>query len=371
MKNESMSIRDYMPESDLSRASTIPAQWYLEPEMLQREKRTIFWETWQPVCRPEFVAKPGDYFAGDVQGEPILVVRGEDGQLRAFFNVCRHRAGPVAVGAGNRKSLQCRYHGWTYSLDGKLLAQPDFEEVRNWEKSEVALPQIAVRNWGPYVWVNLSENPISLEEIVGKIPTEISRAGMNWGKMQFVERRDYTIACNWKVYVDNYLEGYHIPMVHPGLFKELDYENYRVNTFRYSSSQDAPIRSDKKVLASGERQYSGIEEGKEALYYWIFPNFMISIYPDHFHTSIVLPLDENKTLTVFEWFFQSNATTEEQTSNGRTIEFTEEVQQQDIAICEAVQRGLRSRSYNQGRYSVKRENGVHHFHGLLHEFLTR
>jgi choline monooxygenase len=250
-------------------------------------------------------------------------------------------------------------------LDGKLLAQPEFEGVKDWDKSGISLPAYAVETWGPLVFVHLGTNPLPVLDLFGNIPSEIEANGFKLDDLEFLQRRDYVIQCNWKVYVDNYLEGYHIPIVHPGLFKELDYERYRVNTFRYHSSQDAPIRPAQN--AETERRYADAKT--DALYYWIFPNLMISVYPDHLHSTIVVPLSPDQTLTRFEWFFRKLQTAQEREAAQKTMEFTNEVQQQDITICEAVQRGLQSRTYHQGRYSVKRENGVHHFHLLLDEFL--
>src|SRR5262249_38491331 len=226
-----MKPENFDPKTDLSRAQTIPSNWYTDPAMLEAEKRSIFWRTWQPVGRIDMVMRAGDYFACEVLGEPLVVTRGTDNVLRALSNVCRHRAGPVAVGRGNRKSLQCRYHGWTYTLDGKLFAQPEFEGVQDWNKSEICLPQVQVATWGPFVFVNLDPKAPPLTEILGDIPRETQKAGFDLENMRFLERRDYIVNCNWKVYVDNYLEGYHIPIAHPGLFRELDYENYRVETF--------------------------------------------------------------------------------------------------------------------------------------------
>jgi choline monooxygenase len=189
--------------------------------------------------------------------------------------------------------------------------------------------------------------------------------------MQFLERRDYTVNCNWKVYIDNYLEGYHIPVVHPGLFREIDYEQYRVDTFRYYSSSFAPIRPLKNGDVIGrDRRYVRSETESKALYYWIFPNFMINIYPDNLQANIILPAGSDQTITIFEWFFREPGTPEGWESMQQSIAFSDQIQKEDIEICEMTQRGLRSRTYQQGRYSVKRENGVHHFHRLLYEFLT-
>jgi choline monooxygenase len=366
-----MELSDFTPTLDLSRASTLPARWYIEPDFLELEKDKIFWRTWQPVGRLDMVLRPGDYFAAEVVGEPIVVTRGLDGVLRAFSNVCRHRAGMLAVGRGNRKSLQCRYHGWTYGLDGRLLSQPEFEGVNDWNKNEICLPPIKVDTWGPFVFVNLDPGSPALREVLGHIPNEVEQVGFDLERMRPVERRDYVVNCNWKVYVDNYLEGYHVPIAHPGLFRELDYEQYRVDVFRYYSSQYAPIRPARAGELQGrDRRYIRTETESRALYYWIFPNFMVNLYPDNLSSNIILPLGSDQTLTIFEWFFTEPGTGEGWESVQQTIAFSDEIQREDIEICEAVQRGLRSRTYRQGRYSVKRENGVHHFHQLVHKFLT-
>ncbi len=275
-----MKLNDFAPVMGLSRASTLPARWYVEPEFLELEKDKIFWRTWQPVGHLDMVLRPGDYFAAEVLGEPVVVTRGLDGTLRAFSNVCRHRAGTLAVGMGNRKSLQCRYHGWTYGLDGRLLSQPEFEGVNDWHKNEICLPSVKVDAGGPFVFVNLDPHSPALCEVLGNIPNEVEQSGFDLKNMRSVERRDYIVNCNWKVYVDNYLEGYHVPIAHPGLFRELDYEQYRVDTCRYYSSQYAPIRPARAGEIQGrDRRYIRTEAESQALYYWIFPNFMVNLYP--------------------------------------------------------------------------------------------
>jgi choline monooxygenase len=292
-----------------------------------------------------------------------VVTRAADGVLRAMSNVCRHRAAVVASGKGPAPALRCPYHAWTYSLDGHLLGQPEFEGVEDCDKTRMGLPQYRAEEWGPYVFVTLDPHAPPLKEVLGAIPNEIGRTGCSFGDLRFSERRDYVIECNWKVYVDNYLEGYHLPAAHPSLFRELDYARYRVDTFRYYSSQHAPIRP--KSGAAG-RRYQFPNEGPDALYYWIFPNFTLNVYPDNLSANIILPLAPGRTVTIFEWFSYGAAAV-----SPDTIAFSDEIQQEDIRICESVQKGLRSRSYHNGRFSVKRENGVHHFHLLLHEFLSR
>ena len=361
-----MTIERYAFNPDLSAASTPPASWYLDPAALDHEKKAIFGSTWQLVGHTDQVREPGDYFTCTVSEEPLVVARGGDGIVRAFSNVCRHRAGPVARGGGNRKSLQCAYHGWTYGMDGALLTTPEFEGVVCFEKKDVRLPPVRVDTWAAFVFVNLSSAGPGLREVLGDIPAQTNH--LSFDHLRLYKKIDYEVQCNWKVYVDNYLEGYHIPLVHPGLFRELDYAAYRVETAEYSSKQHAPIRRRANEESLYRRNLKPDVE-PEALYYWLFPNLMLNLYPDNLQTNVILPLSHDRTLTRFEWFVSDEHRPGLEEELARSLEFSDEVQQEDIEICEAVQRGLRSNTYQSGRYSVSRENGLHHFHGLLSRFL--
>jgi choline monooxygenase len=341
-----VTLERYEFNPDLSGASTPPASWYLDPAALDREKRAIFGSTWQLAGHTDQVREPGDYFTCTVSEEPLVVARGGDGVVR--------------------KSLQCGYHGWTYGMDGALLTTPEFEGVAGFERKGVCLPAVRVDTWAAFVFVNLSPAGPGLGEVLGDIPAQTNHLSLD--HMRLYKKVDYEVACNWKVYVDNYLEGYHIPLVHPGLFRELDYAAYRVETALYSSKQHAPIRrraSDDSLY----RRNLTPEAEPEALYYWLFPNLMLNLYPDNLQTNVILPLGHDRTLTRFEWFVSDEHRPGLEEELARSLEFSDEIQREDIEICEAVQRGLRSNTYRSGRYSVARENGLHHFHGLLSRFL--
>lgn len=348
----------------LARARTPPSRWYTDPRVLEEEKEKVFSRTWQLVGRAEQVAEAGDYFTATVADEPVVVARGGDGELRAFSNVCRHRAGPVAEGCGRRRAFQCGYHGWTYALDGRLLGTPEFDGVECFTKEANGLPQFKAETWGGLVFVNINPGCAPLAEALEDLPDHAQLSALVGARL--AARKDWHIDCNWKVYVDNYLEGYHIPIVHPSLNRELDYAKYRTETRRYYSIQHSPI---KRVESARLRQGEG-GGGGEAQFFWLFPNLMLNVYPDNYSTNLIVPLGPERTLTVFEWYFHDPDREEVQEKLRRTIEFSDEIQIEDIKICEAVQRGLRSRAYESGRLSVKRENGVHHFHGLLAEFLA-
>jgi len=312
------------------------------------------------------IADPETYFTADVAGEPVLVIRDKQGALRAFSNVCRHRAGPIALGSGCKNVMRCQYHGWTYALDGRLIGTPDVEGVEFFDRSTMGMVPLKLETWGDLIFVNFDVNALPLSDYLGKIPEQAK--GFQFEGLQLAERRDYVIACNWKVYVDNYLEGYHIPIAHPGLMREIDYAQYRTDTYRYYSQQFAPIRAMKKD--DGEERFYAPGTGlQEALYFWVFPNLMLNIYPDNISTNVIVPLSHDKTLTIFEWFFHDVNSQKTKERIAKAVAFSDEVQQEDILLCENVQKGLRSATYDRGRYSVKRENGVHHFHMLLAEFL--
>jgi choline monooxygenase len=358
-------------------AQTLASRFYIDPSILEIERAKIFRRTWQLVGTLQqacgevngvqrTIADPETFFTAEVAGEPVVVVRDKQGTLRGFSNVCRHRAGPIAQGSGCKNVLRCGYHGWTYALDGRLIGTPDVEGVEFFDRSMMGMVPLRVETWEQFIFVNFEPQAVPLTEYLGQIPTQ-SR-GFEFAGLEFAERRDYVIDCNWKVYVDNYLEGYHIPIAHPSLMREIDYSQYRTETFRYYSQQFAPIRAMQRE-DSGDRLYKPGSGKQDALYFWIFPNLMVNIYPDNVSTNLIVPLSPDKTLTIFEWFFHDAKSPKLQERVKSAVEFSDQVQHEDIGLCESVQRGLRSATYDRGRYSVRRENGVHHFHMLLREFL--
>ena len=350
-------------DADIRRAATIPARLYFDPVYLALEQEKVFGRCWQPVGRVEQLSASGDFITAEIGEESIVVTRDGD-TLRAFHNICLHRAGPVAEGCGRRQTMQCRYHGWTYHLDGSLLRAPEMEDAEGFTPESMHLLPLQVATWGPLVLVNLDLKAPPLGDFIGEIDETAARFDI--ATMRYVGGKSWTVECNWKVYVDNYLEGYHIPVVHPGLHKEIDYDQYRVELHRWFSLQHAPIRSGR----GGNRQYQAAPGQEDASYYWIFPNLMLNIYLGQMQTNVVIPRGPDRCEVVFEWFAHRDPA--ELTADPawtRLLAFSDEIQEEDIEICQRVQKNLKSRSYDRGRYSPKRENGVHHFHSLLHECL--
>jgi choline monooxygenase len=348
-------MTDYQFDPRLAFARTLPSRYYFDKDVLDAENRNVFARTWQLAGHADRVRDPGQFFTTTIANEPVLVVRGSDGVLRAMSNVCRHRAGPVATGEGKRPVLQCGYHGWTYSLDGSLLQTPEMSGVECFERDDFSLPQFRVEIWNELVFVNLGTAAAPLAEFLGDLVARL--APRNYAGYRLAARKEWSLDCNWKVYVDNYLEGYHIPIVHPGLFREIDYPNYRTETKANYSIQVAPLKRPDRIRVN--------EAGGDIDYFWIWPNLMLNVYPDNFSTNLIIPVSPTETITVFEWFFENQSDPGVRKLLADTVAFSDEIQLEDIAICETVQKNLSSSTYSQGRYSVARENGVHHFHGML------
>jgi choline monooxygenase len=352
-------------DRDIARAFTLPASLYFNSDTYAEERTKIFSSTWQVVGHVRQAAHPGDYFTFDLIGEPLLIVRGDDGHLRCFYNVCRHRAGNPASGGGNRKLFRCGYHGWTYGLDGALLATPEFQGVEDFAPKELGLVPVRLEEWSNLIFVNLDSEARPLRESLGELPAQTEKFAFR--SMKFSERRTYDMNCNWKAYIDNYLEGYHVPSVHPSLNREIDYNAYTVEPYPKHIRQWTPIRGAQQGDAT-PRRYPQSGNDVTADYFWIFPNWMLNCYPDNVSLNIILPLGPERTLAIFEWYLPEENLESEAAQKARA--FSDEIQVEDVAICEIVQRNLHSRSYQRGRYSVKQEKGLFAFHQMYRERMS-
>jgi choline monooxygenase len=355
----------YNPQDPLDRAWTIPSPWYFDANIAELEQQSVFGRSWQVAGRIDPVKEKGNFFTADVAGEPIVVARGDDGVLRAFFNVCRHHAAAVVTEAqGCAKQFRCPYHGWTYGNDGALKGMVEFEGVCDFDRARNGLVPVSVATWENFVFVNLDRQASPLQDFLGAIPGLVAPLHLS-KKMKFFDRRIYTLQCNWKVYVDNYLDGgYHVPHAHKGLSSVIEYTKYAIENFDRACLQSSPLSSGKKP-ESGE---AATRQGR-AFYLWIYPNFMINAYEGVMDTNLVLPLAVDKCAVVFDYYF-ADVSKKAARHNLASIKVSEKVQDEDMAICDAVQRGLASRAYVAGRLSVRREAGEHLFHRLLHADLT-
>ena len=315
----------------------------------------VFTPSWQLVCHQSRLSGTGDHVVTTIAGLPLLVVRSDEATIRAFHNVCRHRAGPVASCDGKgATALRCRYHGWTYGLDGVLRGAPEMGRTPDFDPATIRLPEVRVQVWQGLVFVAAGDAP-PFDEFVAGIDARLG-PDRALGGFEFHHRASWDVACNWKVYVDNYLEGYHVPHIHPGLNSVLDYRSYVTETAEWYSFQFSPLDSGDELYGSGE-----------ALYYFLYPNAMLNILPGRLQTNRVLPLGVDRCRVEFDFYYAPAATPEALARRAKDIAFSDEVQDEDVAICEDVQRGLASGSYEAGRLNPLRENAVHHFHELLRQ----
>jgi len=330
-------------------AATLPAVCYADPEFHGFDQRTVFARNWQLISRAGKLKNSGDQVVAEIAGKPVILVRGEDQVLRGFFNVCRHRGGPLALTDGNTRQLQCKYHGWTYTLGGQLRAAHEMKEAKDFDISCIHLEGIPVAEWEGLVFAAVVEPEVPLEQLLTGIRERIQPLSLK--DYSWHSHVDYDVACNWKAYVDNYLEGYHLPQVHPGLSKVLNYRQYTTETAPRYSHQHSPVDGDRGPYAAGE-----------AHYYFIWPNMMLNILPGRLQTNLVVPVSANRCRVLFDYFYTSGADGKLAAAD---FAFSDEVQKEDMAICERVQKGLESGSYRAGRISPKRESGVHHFQELV------
>jgi len=325
----------------LQRARTIPALWYHDAEIYQAELDRVFRRTWQALGS----LGAGNFLAADVAGEPLLVTRDEAGAVRGFYNVCRHRATTLLCGSGTVSRIRCRYHGWTYDLQGQLKGTPEFEGVEDFRKEDNGLRPVLADCFGPMVFTRLDGAGPPLDAYLARMG---ARA---FDGLRFHSRKTYSLQCNWKVFVDNYLDGgYHVNSVHPGLAQAIDYSRYRVDVFENCSVQTSPMDS-----AADMRQGT-------ACYWWVFPNLMINLYDGLGDTNIVVPRGPERCDVHIDFYFAERLGAAE---IDKSMAVTDQIQGEDVRICEDVQRGLQSTSYDTGRFSVKREAGGYHFHQLL------
>ncbi len=356
-------VDSYDPNAPLEQAATIPSSWYTDQRIYDLELQTVFARSWQMIGLAERLTEPGQYLTCEMSGEPIVAVRGNDNVLRAFYNVCRHHAAAVMTEPeGKAAQLRCPYHGWTYSLAGELKGTPDFAGVCGFDRSMNGLVPVDIDHWKHWVFVRLenSDPKITLHDFLSSDLMDQIRP-LKLQNLHWLERRHYTFDCNWKVFVDNYLDGgYHVPHLHKGLDSVLDYSNYMIENGERFCLQWSPIVSE-----GAEAQTGAVRKGDRALYYWIYPNFMINWYDGVMDTNLVIPRAIDKTEVIFDFYFP-DISEDSRARNFASIEVGQRIQDEDVAICRSVQRGLNSRAYKTGRLSVRREAGEHLFHRLLH-----
>lgn len=319
---------------------------YRSADTFERERTNIFRKSWRLAGHENMIAKTGDFLSDDIAGAGFIVVRAEDGTLKAFHNVCRHRAGPLThVPIGNcGKELTCKYHGWRYTLDGRLRSARDFGKVDGFDPRDFALYAVQLATWNGLIFVSIDEDAPEIDELMAPVADAIPET-----MQPFALRRSHEIACNWKVYVENYLEGYHVPDVHPGLNAEVDASAYRVDMHDRVAVHTAPSKKDDAV-------YTGY-------WAWVWPWLGVNIYSHGLMMERISPLAQDRTRLDYLYFFDPDRRDE----LDAMIALSDEVTREDKDICEAVQRNLNARIYEAGLLSPKHEGAVAWFQSQIKE----
>jgi choline monooxygenase len=358
---------DFTVDQDIGKASTLPAWIYSDPEVHDRARERVFARSWQLVGDLDRMRAPGTVcpvtLLEGCLDEPLLLTRDRADQLHCLSNVCTHRGNLVVESEGVEQQLRCRYHGRRFGLDGKFQFMPEFEETKGFPSERDDLPKVAFGTWRKFVFAAI-EPPGALAELVKAMDERCGFLPLEEARFDPARSRDYLVEANWALYCDNFLEGFHIPFVHAGLAGALDYGSYRTELFPGSSLQ-LGVASDGENVFDLPR--SSPDHGRQvaAYYWWLFPNTMFNFYPWGVSVNVVRPLGVSRTRVSFMSYVWDASRIE-----GGAGAALDRVEREDEVIVEAVHRGTRSRLYERGRYSPKREQGVHHFHRLLARALS-
>jgi len=348
------------------RSRSINTACYLDDKYLRIEREQIFERSWQFLCHEEKLREPGSYVTASIEGQSIVAVRNDARQLKAFYNVCKHRGHELLFGDGNIRRITCPYHAWTYDLDGRLRRAPRSEHLENFSAGEICLHPVQVEVFCHLVFVNLDPRAPPLAAQSGRLGDEIMAYAPDLGRLTFSTRLTYRVRANWKAVVDNFLECYHCPVAHKGFSSMIDMDSYRVATHGIYSSHMAKARA-------GDNDAYNIDDATvtDHAVWFLWPNVTLMRYPGrgNFMVWRFYPIDAQQTYEEFDFFFES---AQPEDSEREAIRFIDEVlQPEDIGLVESVQRGMATPAFESGRYMVDAdgsgmsEHAVHHFHGLV------
>ena len=345
---------------------SLKADAYTDDKWFNIDQKEIIAKSWQWVCHVEKLREAGSYTTIDVAGHPIAIVRNKDGELNAFYNVCKHRAHALLSGDGRTAVITCPYHAWAYNLDGHLVKAPHTEHLENFSTNEICLDSVQVEEFCGFIYVNLDPNAESLAAQSGTLKDEIDHWAPDIDKLTFGHRLTYDIKSNWKTVIDNFLECYHCPTAHKDFCTLIEMDTYKVTTHGVWSSHMAEA-------GNTENTAYDVSDASVKIHavWWLWPNTCIMRYPGRSSIIImnVIPAGPDRTLETYDFYFE---TSEPNEAEKEAIRYLDEVlQSEDIALCESVQRGMSTPAFSQGRIvsdpsgSGLSEHAVHHFHGLV------
>ena len=354
-----MSKTSAMPLAPVSMANavTLPASYYHDPSIYAAEQQKLFFKDWMLFCHEALLKTPGSYVAYTVAGRPVFVIRGKDGALKSFHNVCRHRASMVLKeGHGTTAVLRCMYHGWVYDTDGHLCKTPGFGGDEADLCQRTSLFPVHVQSRDGLVFICMADKAPDFETSLGDLPAALT--GLGLADYKFFSRAVHPMKCNWKTYIENYMEGYHIPAIHPELNKDVDFATYKVIPGKRIARHETGLKAD--------RAKDAVNNG---VWVWLWPNVALNIYKNGMNLEIVMPTGPDTSELRYCYLFRdiSDAAAVE---NQKAIDLSFLVTQEDIDICEIVQRNLAAGVYRTGELSPRHENGLAYFQNLVAETLA-
>lgn len=339
----------------LERGNTLPAHWYADPAIYAAERERIFNRSWQYAGYTEQVAKPGDFFTTQIGDVPVVIARDADAKLHAFANVCPHRGSEVVLEcSGNRRTLQCHYHGWTFNLDGSLRNAPRANEQEAFAKESLGLIPLGLETWGPLIFVNPDRRAGKFGDVIGELPGIIATAEIDMERLRMLRRDHYEFAANWKIVIENFNECYHCPIAHPKFSEFIDTDKYQSHTeHEFFSTYYGPYFKPR---------------GAGVTYATLWPNAMLAASIDPMALQVICahPIDSGHTHETVDYFFAEGTTDAEIAAYA---ELSDLVTREDIVLCESVQRGMRSGVVAHGNLMLSRERGIQHFQKLVYRFL--
>ena len=345
-------------ETFLDAAKSLPQKYFVSPDIFAREQAEIFSKQWLLVGHESHLKKSGDFFLATIAGESLIVLRDQKSEVRAFYNVCRHRGTRLKEDAcGHASTIQCPYHAWTYGLDGRLTGSPHMDEVPGFDKADYSLRAVNLALWEGFIFINLDGNAMPLEEWFAPLNGKFSH--WNIPTLQPAKRIEYDVQANWKLMFENYSECYHCPGVHPQLQKVSPYDSAE-NDLREGPFLGGfmKINPGKSLTMSGNAcaAFVGkIENLQQVFYYSIFPNMLLSLHPEYVMLHQLWPQSPERTLIVCDWLFHPDAARAGQAvyNPDDAIEFWDMTNKQDWRVCELSQQGIASRAYVPGPYSSR------------------
>jgi Rieske 2Fe-2S family protein len=342
-----------------STTSTLPGFYYTSADLLREEFERIFYENWVCCGREEKISRPGQYFLQEIGTENIIILRDQQGEVRAFYNVCRHRGTRMCTEPNGKfsNSIQCPYHAWTYALDGRLIGGPHMEDVSAFEKSEYPLNSVGVKVWEGMIYINLSHQPQAFEEVFGTLQNKFT----NWNlpALKAGGKIEYDVKANWKLIVENYSECYHCPLVHPELSSLSPYRSGENDLSNGPFLGGSMLLNHDVGSLTMSREACGVpisgvsdKDMDKVYYYSIFPNSLLSLHPDYVMLHTLWPQSYDRTLIICEWLFEPETLESAEFNPQDAIGFWDITNRQDWHVCELSQLGVQSRSYRPGPYSA-------------------